>query len=49
MGSKQADGMATCVDPDQAATPDVLYPKGAVWFGSALFVQTYLSHHAEFL
>ena len=32
-----ADGMANSVDPDQAA------PLGAVWSGSALFAQAYLS------
>ena len=31
---KDADGMATSVDPDQTAP-------GAVWSGSALFAQTY--------
>ena len=32
-----ADGMANSVDPDQTA------PLGAVWSGSALFAQAYLS------
>ena len=35
--SKDADGMANSVDPDQTA------PQGAVWSGSALFAQAYLS------
>ena len=34
---KDADGIANSVDPDQTA------PLGAVWSGSALFAQTYLS------
>ena len=37
MSPKDADGMANSVDPDQTA------PLGAVWSGSALFTQTYLS------
>ena len=36
MHPKDASGMANSVDPDQTA------PLGAVWSGSALFVQTYL-------
>ena len=34
---KDADGIANSVDPDQTA------PLGAVWSGSALFAQAYLS------
>ena len=34
-----ADGMANSVDPDQTA------PLGAVWSGSALFAQVYLSEN----
>ena len=34
-----ADGIANSVDPDQTA------PLGAVWSGSALFVQAYLSEN----
>ena len=34
-----ADGMANSVDPDQAA------PLGAVWSGSTLFAQIYLSEN----
>ena len=34
-----ADGMANSVDPDQTA------PLGAVWSGSALFAQAYLSEN----
>ena len=37
MSPNDADGMANSVDPDQTATP------GAVWSGSALFAQAYLS------
>ena len=37
MSPNYADGMANSVDPDQTA------PLGAVWFGSALFAQAYLS------
>ena len=37
MSPKDADGMANSVDPDQTA------PLGAVWSGSALFAQAYLS------
>ena len=36
MSPNNADGMANSVDPDQTA------PR-AVWSGSALFAQTYLS------
>ena len=39
MSPNDADGMANSVDPDQTA------PLGAVWSGSALFVQTYLSEN----
>ena len=37
MNPNDADGMANSVDPDQTA------PLGAVWSGSALFAQAYLS------
>ena len=43
MCPKGADGMANSVDPDQTA------PLGAVWSGSALFAQTYLSKNLESL
>ena len=36
MSPNDADGMANSVDPDQT-------PLGAVWSGSALFSQAYLS------
>ena len=39
MSPKDADGMANSVDPDQTA------PLGAVWSGSALFAQAYLSEN----
>ena len=39
MSLNDADGMANSVDPDQTA------PLGAVWSGSALFAQAYLSDH----
>ena len=39
MSPNNADGMANSVDPDQTA------PLGAVWSGSALFVQAYLSEN----
>ena len=35
-----ADGIANSVDPDQTAPP-----LGAVWSGSALFAQAYLSEN----
>ena len=38
MSSKDAEGMANSVDPDQTAPQ-------AVWYGSALFAQTYLSEN----
>ena len=41
MRPKDADGMANRVDPDQTATLGV--PLGAVWSGSKLFAQNYLS------
>ena len=37
MSPKDAEGIANSVDPDQTA------PLGAVWSGSALFAQAYLS------
>ena len=39
MSPNYADGMANSVDPDQTA------PLGAVWSGSALFSQTYMSEN----
>ena len=39
MSPNDADGMANSVDPDQTA----------VWSGSALFVQTYLSENLGWL
>ena len=39
MSLNDADGMANSVDPDQTA------PVGAVWSGSALFAQAYLSEN----
>ena len=43
MGPNNAAGMANSVDPDQTA------PRGAVWSGSALFAQEYLSENLESL
>ena len=43
MSPNDADGMANSVDPDQIAPP------GAVWSGSALFAQAYLSENLESL
>ena len=39
MSPNDTDGMANSVDPDQTA------PLGAVWSGSALFAQAYLSEN----
>ena len=39
MSPNHADGMANSVDPDQTA------PLGAVWSGSSLFAQAYLSEN----
>ena len=39
MSPNNTDGMANSVDPDQTA------PTGAVWSGSALFAQAYLSEN----
>ena len=39
MSPNDADGMANSVDPNQTA------PLGAVWSGSALFAQAYLSEN----
>ena len=39
MSPNDADGMANSVDPDQTA------PLGAVWSGSALFAQAYVSEN----
>ena len=43
MRPNDADGMANSDDPDQTA------PLGAVWSGSALFAQAYLSENLESL
>ena len=43
MHLNNADEMANSEDPDQTA------PLGAVWSGSALFAQTYLSENLESL
>ena len=43
MSPNDADGMANSVDPDQTT------PLGAVWSGSALFAQAYLSENLESL
>ena len=43
MRPKDADGMANSVDPDQTA------PLGAVWSGSTLFAQNYLSENLRSL
>ena len=40
MSANDADGMANSVDPDQTA------PLGAIWSGSALFAQAYLSKNS---
>ena len=40
MSPNDADGMGNSVDPDQS---DLV--KGAVWSGSALFAQAYLSEN----
>ena len=42
MGPNDVDGMANIVDPDQTAL-------GAVWSGSALFAQAYLSENLGYL
>ena len=39
MSPTDADGIANSVDPDQTA------PLGAVWSGSVLFAQAYLSEN----
>ena len=39
MSQKYAEGKANSVDPDQTA------PLGAVWSGSTLFAQAYLSEN----
>ena len=43
MSPNDADGMTNSVDPDQTA------PVGAVWSGSALFSQAYLSENLGLL
>ena len=40
MSPNDADGITNSVDPDQTAPP-----LGAVWSGSALFAQAYLSEN----
>ena len=40
---KDADQLTNCVDPDQTA------PEEAVWSGSALFAQLYLSKYLQLL
>ena len=40
MSPNDTDGMANSVDPGQTAAP-----RGAVWSGSALFAQAYLSEN----
>ena len=45
MRPKDAHGMANSVDPDQTAPWSCRGPLGAVWSGSALFAQTYLSEN----
>ena len=51
MSPNDADGMANSADPDQTAPvansvdADQTAPLGAVWSGSALFVQAYLSEN----
>ena len=42
MSPNDADRMAKSVDPDQTA------PLGAVWSGSALFAQAYLSENLRY-
>ena len=42
MSPNDADGMANSVDPDQTAPLGFL---GAVWSGSAMFAQAYLSEN----
>ena len=44
MTANDADGMANTVDPDQTAPP-----LGAVWSGSTLFAQAYLSENLKSL
>ena len=44
MHPKDAAGIANSVDPDQIAPRSSLI-LGAVWSGSALFAQTYLSEN----
>ena len=52
MSPNDADGMANSVDPNQidldlvnSVDPDQTAPLGAVWSGSALFAQAYLSEN----
>ena len=46
MHSKDADGIANSVDPDQTAPLGAVRSSlGAVWYGSALFAQAYLSEN----
>ena len=44
MHSNDAEGIANSVDPDQTAPLGANW-RGAVWSGSALFAQTYLSEN----
>ena len=46
MHPKDADEMANSVDPDQTAPTA---PLGAVWSGSTMFAQAYLSDNLESL
>ena len=43
MSPNDADGIANSVDPDQTAPLGAVWFRGAVWSGSALFAQAYLS------
>ena len=56
MSPNDADGMANSVDPDQTGSliwvytvcrvdPNQTAPLGAVWCGSTLFAQAYLSEN----
>ena len=45
MSLNDADRMANSADPDQTAPRAVWSGSGAVWSGSALFAQAYLSEN----
>ena len=45
MSPNDGDGMANSVDPDQTAANSVDPDLAAVWSGSALFAQAYLSEN----